>query len=217
MDNANLSPTDVFSLQHHNELFLLQKEIDAPYNNLPCQESHTCEKLGQDDTSLILATNLSHTFVLPQFMAQHNCEELELTDTPSTVQTFIQASRDHTLNQIWAHNPMATQCNQSHYLTLLNTICAHNLSASWDNQANLSNSLASLCPPDSGEYVLKKSTADLGEQDFPVKWFKLIYPSSNPMIIETSTCSPFHVAYSPLASMNHQWTINLGDTPLPMP
>ena len=67
LDNANLSPTDVFSQQHHNELFLLQKEIHAPYDNLSHPESHACEKLGQDDTSLIHATNLSQTFALPQF------------------------------------------------------------------------------------------------------------------------------------------------------
>ena len=106
---------------------------------------------------------------------------------------------------------MATQCNQSQYLTSLNKICAHNPSASQDNQAKLSNSLASPCPPDPGEYVLKKSAADLGEQDFPVKWFKFIYPSSKLRMTETSICTPIHVAYSPLASMNHQWTINLHD------
>ena len=39
LDNANLSPTDV-SLEHHDyELFLLQKEIDAPYDNLSHQDT----------------------------------------------------------------------------------------------------------------------------------------------------------------------------------
>ena len=144
-------------------------------------------------------------------MAQHTWENLKPTDTLSTVPTFIQASCDHTLNPICAHNPITTQCNQSHYLTSLNQICALNPSASQDNQANLSNYLASLCPPDPGEYVLNKSAADLGEQDLPVKWFKFIYPSSKPRITETSFCSPVLVAYSPLASMNIQWTINLHD------
>ena len=143
-------------------------------------------------------------------MAQHNCEELKLPDTLSTVPTFVQTSSEHTLNPICAHNPMATQCNQSQYLTLLN-ICAHYPSASQDNQAKLSNSLASPCPPDPGEYILKKSAADLGEQDFPVKWFKFIYPRCKPRMTETSFCTPVHMAYSPLASMNHQWTINLHD------
>ena len=83
--------------------------------------------------------------------------------------------------------------------------------ASQVSQANLSNSLTSPCPPDAGEYVLKKSAVDLGEQDFPVRWFKFIYPSSKLRMTESSTCSPVHVAYSPLASMNHHWTINLHD------
>ena len=71
LDSANDSSTDVFRQQHDNELFLLQKEIDAPFDNLSHQESHACEQLGQDDTSLIHATNPSHTFALPQFM-EHN-------------------------------------------------------------------------------------------------------------------------------------------------
>ena len=96
-------------------------------------------------------------------MAQHNCEDQNPADTLSTVPTFIQVSSDHTLNPICAQNPMATQCNQSQYLTSLYKNCAHNPSASQDNQAELSKSLASPCPPDTGEYVLMKSAADPGE------------------------------------------------------
>ena len=110
LDNTNLSPTDVFSKQHGRELFLLQRR---PSDNLNHQESHACEQLGQDDTSLIHTTNLSPIFALPQFMAQLYCEDLKHTDTLSTVPTFIQASSDHTLNQICDHIPMTTQCNQS--------------------------------------------------------------------------------------------------------
>ena len=78
-------------------------------------------------------------------MAQHNCEDLKPTDTPSTFSTFTQASSDHTSNPICAHNPMETQCNQSQYLTLLKEICAHIPSASQVSQTNLSNSLTSQC------------------------------------------------------------------------
>ena len=52
-DNANLSPTDVFSKQHNYDLSLLNQEIDTPSDNLSHQDSHACEKLGQDDTFLI--------------------------------------------------------------------------------------------------------------------------------------------------------------------
>ena len=90
---------------------------------------------------------------------------------------------------------------------MLKQICAHNPSSSRVTQANLSNSLTSQCPPDPGEHVLKKSATEIGEQDFPVKWF----PCSMPGMTETSVHTPVHVAYSPIASMNHQWTINFHD------
>ena len=113
MDHTNLSPTDVFSGHHDYELFIQQIEIDAPNGNLNHQDTHNCE--NQDDI-LIHATILSHTFALPQLMAQHNCEYLDPTDDPSTVPTVIQATSDHTFNPRCAHNPIATQCNQSQYL-----------------------------------------------------------------------------------------------------
>ena len=144
-------------------------------------------------------------------MAQHSCEDQKPTDTSSTFSTFTQASSYHTSYQICAHNSMATQCNQSQYSNLLNQICAHYPSASQVSQANLSNSLTSQYPPDPGEHVLKKSATEIGEQDIPLKWFKFICASSKPRMTETSTPTPAHMAYSPIAFMNHQWTINLHD------
>ena len=156
-------------------------------------------------------TKLRHNFSLPQFMAQPSCEDLESTDTPSTVPTAFQASSDHTFNPKSAPNLMATQCNQSQYLTSLNKICAHNPSASQNNQVSLSKSLASPYPPDPGEHVLTRSATEVGKQDFPVKWFKFIHPSPKPRMEETPVQKPVNVAYSPIASMKYQWTINLHD------
>ena len=119
MDHTILSPTDVFSGHHHYELFLQQKEIDAPNGNLNHQETHNWE--NQDDI-LIHATILSHTFALPQFMAQHNCEDLNPTDNPSTVPTAFQDLSDHTFNPKCADNPLAIQCNQSQYPNLNHNI-----------------------------------------------------------------------------------------------
>ena len=76
LDHTNLSPTDVFSEHHDYKLLLIQKEFDAPNDNPNHYDIHTCEI--QDDI-FIHATNLSNTFALPQFMAQHNCEEHEPT------------------------------------------------------------------------------------------------------------------------------------------
>ena len=115
LDHTNLSPTNVFSGHHDHELFLLQKEIDAPNGNLNHQDTHICE--NQDDI-LIHATSLTHTLALPQFMAQHNYEDLKPTDTPITVPTTVQATSDQMFNPSFAHNPLATQCNQSQYPNL---------------------------------------------------------------------------------------------------
>ena len=108
LDHTNLSPTDVFSGQHDYELFLLQKEIDVPNDNLNHQDTHNCE--NQDDI-LIHAIILSHTFALHQLMVEYNCEDLDPTDTPSTVPFTIQATSDQTFNPKCAHNPLETQYN----------------------------------------------------------------------------------------------------------
>ena len=116
LQSNKFSPTEVFSVQHDYDLFLPNQEIDTPSDNLNHQDTHVCEKQDQDEF-LTHATDLSHNFTLPQFMAQHNCEDLKPIDAPSTFSTFTQVSSDHTSNPICAHNPMATQCNQSQYLT----------------------------------------------------------------------------------------------------
>ena len=110
LESNKFSPTDVFSVQHDYDLFLLNQGVDTPSDNLNHQNTHVCEKQGQDEF-LIHATDLSHNFALPQFMTQQNCEDLKPIDTPSTFSTFTQASSDHTSNQICAHNqwqPSAT-------------------------------------------------------------------------------------------------------------
>ena len=253
------SPTDVFSSYHEYDLFLFTQQIDTPSDNLNFQNTHVCEN---EDAIIIHATKLSHTFELPQFMAEHNCEYLNPTDTPITVPTAIQATSDQPSNPWCAHDLMATQCNQSQYpnpnhnvalpqfmtqlilqvqyqpLSIppvitssiqmcsqpdgnpvqptpypipLNKICAHIQSASQRNQVSLSNSLASPYPPGPGEHVLKRSATATGEQDFPVNWFKFIHPSPKPRMTETPIQKPVNVAYSPIASMNYQWTINIHD------
>ena len=103
LDHTNLSSADVFSEHHDYKLFLLQNKIDAPNDNPDHYDIHTCEI--QDDI-LIHATNLSNTFALPKFMAQHNCGDQEPTDNPSAVPTASPSSCDHTLKLKCAHNPI---------------------------------------------------------------------------------------------------------------
>ena len=48
LDYVNLSRTDVFLEHHDYELFLLQKEIDTPYDNPSHQDTHVNEVQDQD-------------------------------------------------------------------------------------------------------------------------------------------------------------------------
>ena len=44
LESNKFSPTDIFSVQHDYDLFLLNQEIDTPSNNFNHQDSHICEK-----------------------------------------------------------------------------------------------------------------------------------------------------------------------------
>ena len=46
LESNKFSPTDVFSVQHDYDLFLLNQEIDTPSDNLNHQDTHVCEKQG---------------------------------------------------------------------------------------------------------------------------------------------------------------------------
>ena len=185
---TNPSPRDVFSENHDYKMFLLQKEIDAPHDNLNHHVPHACEEQDQY-TILTHATILSHTFALPQFMDQHNCEDQEPTDTPSTIPTAFQAPMDDTYNPECTHNPMVIQCNQypnpSHNLALpqflahhncedldptdtpseipttiqAHKLCTHNPSTSQVKKSNHTKPVTLPYPPDPGEHVLEMSVA----------------------------------------------------------
>ena len=101
--------------------------------------------------------NLNHNLALSQFLAHHNCEDLDLTDTSSALPTALQAPSDDTYNPKCAHIPIKTQCNQSQYPTLMKHNCTHNASVSQNSQNNHSNPVAFPYPPDPGEYVLERS------------------------------------------------------------
>ena len=101
--------------------------------------------------------NPNHNLALAQFLAHHNCEDLDPTDTPSAVPTALQAPCDDTYNPKCAQSPMETQCNQSQYPTLMKQNCTHNPSTSQVRKSNHSNPVAFPYPPDPGEHVLERS------------------------------------------------------------
>ena len=75
--------------------------------------------------------NPSHNLALPQFLAHHNCEDLDPTDTPSAIPTTIQAPK----------------------------LCTHNPSTSQVKKSSHTNPVTLPYPPDPGEHVLEMSAA----------------------------------------------------------
>ena len=73
--------------------------------------------------------NPSHNSALPQFLAHHNCEDLDPTDTPSALPTALQAPKH----------------------------CTHNPSTSQVKKSNHTNPMALPYPPDPGEHFMERS------------------------------------------------------------
>ena len=101
--------------------------------------------------------NPSHNSALPHFLAHHNCQELNPTDTLSAVPIALQAPTDGTYKPKCAHNPMETQCNQFQSPTLMKQNCTHNPSTSQVKKSNYTNPMALPYPPDPVEHVLERS------------------------------------------------------------
>ena len=79
---------------------------------------------------------------LPQFLTQHNCDDLDPTVTPSAVPTALQTPSDDTSSPF-----------------LMKPTCAHNLSTSQVSKSYHANPVAFPYPPDPGEHVLETSSA----------------------------------------------------------
>ena len=79
---------------------------------------------------------------LPQFLTQHNWNDLDPTDTPSAVPTALQAPSDDT-----------------YYPILMKVNCTHNPSTSQVSKSYHANPVAFPYPPDPGEHVLETSSA----------------------------------------------------------
>ena len=98
----------MFLLNHMTMNFFLSQELDTPSDNPSYLESHICKHLCQSDPFFTHATNLGLTFALSHFMAQHIYEDLNPTDSTSTVPIFTTAYNGHMLNPDCTHNPFAS-------------------------------------------------------------------------------------------------------------
>ena len=129
------------------------------------QDEHTGESKYQTPSESLTALNnfkkgtKRDASALPQFLTQHNCDDLDPTDTPSSVPTALQAPSDDTSNPKCTHSLMETKCNHSQYPILVKKICTHDPSTSQVSKSYHANPVAFPYPPDPGEHVLETSSA----------------------------------------------------------
>ena len=112
------------------------------------QDEHTGESKYQTPSESLTALNnfkkgtKRDASALPQFLTQHNCDDLDPTETPSAVPTALQTPSDDTSSPF-----------------LMKPTCAHNLSTSQVSKSYHANPVAFPYPPDPGEHVLETSSA----------------------------------------------------------
>ena len=117
LDDINQEPADTPSTIP----IAFQAPRDDTYNP-ECTHNPTAIQCNQ-------CPNPSHNSALPQFLAHHNCEDLDPTDTPSAVRTTLQAPQH----------------------------CTHNPSTSQVKKSNHTSRMALPYPPDPGEHVMERS------------------------------------------------------------
>ena len=144
----------------------LGKPTPAPQQvNQHSQDEPTGESKYQTPSESLTALNnfkkgtKRDDSALPQFLTNHNCDDLDPTDTPSAVPTALQAPSDDTSNPKCTHSLMETQCNHSQYPILMKKICTHDPSTSQVSKSYHANPVTFPYPPDPGEHVLETSSA----------------------------------------------------------
>ena len=92
--------------------------------------SYAKRNISSHESSRPIQTHQRYVFASVNQSKHHNCDDLDPTETPSAVQTALQAPSDDTYNPKCTHSLMETQCNHSQYPILMKQNCTHNPSTS---------------------------------------------------------------------------------------
>ena len=122
---------------------------------------------------------------------QHNCDDLDPTDTPSAVPTALQAPSDDTYNPKCTHSLMETQCNHSQYPILMKKNCIHNPSTSQVSRSYHPNTVTFPCPPDPGEHFLESCSAPTTLVERDKLYLSSLIPPKGEMESSFSWTCPF--------------------------
>ena len=121
--------------------------------------SYAKRNISPHESSRQIQPHQRYVFARVNQSKHHNCDDLDLTDTPSAVPTALQAPSDDTYNPKCTHSLMETQCNHSQYPILMKKNCTHNPSTSQVSKSYHPNPVTFPYAPDPGEHVLETSSA----------------------------------------------------------
>ena len=136
---------------------LAESDIDITDIQNVMPVSYAKSNISSNESSRQIQTH--QVFARVNQSKHHSCDDLDPTDTPSSVPTALQAPSDDTYNPKCTHSLMETQCNHSQYPILMKKNCTHNLSTSQASKSYHANPVAFPYPPDPGEHVLVPSSA----------------------------------------------------------
>ena len=103
---------------------LAESDIDTTDIQNVMPVSYAKSNISSNESSRQIQTH--QVFARVNQSKHHNCDDLDLTDTPSAVPTALQAHSDDTCNPKCTHSLLETQCNHSQYPILMKKMCTHN-------------------------------------------------------------------------------------------
>ena len=136
---------------------LAESDIDTTDIQNVMPVSYAKNNISSNESSRQIQTH--QVFARVNQSKHHNCDDLDLTDTPSAVPTTLQAHSDDTSNPKCTHSLLETQCNHSQYPILMKKMCTHNPSTNQVSKNYKPHPVPFPYPPDPGEHVLETSSA----------------------------------------------------------
>ena len=158
-DEPTEEPTPDTSTQTLVNKCLVESGIDPTDIQNVMPVSYAKRNISPHESSRQIQPHQRYVFARVNQSKHHNCDDLDLIDTPSAVPTAPQAPSDDTYNPKCTHSLMETQCNHSQYPILMKKNCTHNPSTSQVSKSYHPNPVTFSYPPDPGEHILETSSA----------------------------------------------------------
>ena len=136
---------------------LAESDIDTTDIQNVMPVSYAKSNISSNESSRQIQTH--QVFARVNQSKHHNCDDLDLTDTPSAVPTALHAHSDDTSNPKCTHSLLETQCNHSQYPILMKKMCTQNPSTNQVSKNYKPHPVPFPYPPDPWEHVLETSSA----------------------------------------------------------